>query len=292
VGENKMALPIVYCMMEMNRLYEVKKCIDLVEPYVDEVVIVDGGSQDDSIFYLRNREGIHMFLHPWKDNFSEQRNNYLKRAREVVGGDYWALVSDPDEFFEKDLLAALPSIRDRCEKEGYNAAAFQCRSVTLKGDLRVWENLDNYWKPLFFKVSSGAHYEGNPHETTCLPGGLRCVNTRFVYEHIKQENVIWLRGCRNQYCGGGGPNLNKNNKLWVELKDIVKEVYGRELSWHEYEKELLKGNIDQRIKNWLIKVRKENGWDGSSEHRECFKLYFRIYHPEEEPEDLKGEYIP
>ena len=49
-----MSLPIVYCMMAQNRLLEVKHCIDLVEPYVDKIVIVDGGSTDDSIFYLRS----------------------------------------------------------------------------------------------------------------------------------------------------------------------------------------------------------------------------------------------
>lgn len=287
-----MSLPIVYCMMEMNRLYEVKKCIDLVEPYVDEVVIVDGGSQDDSIFYLRNREGIHMFIHPWTDVFSEQRNKYLMRAREVVGGDFWALTSDPDEFFEKDLLAALPSVRDRCEREGYNMAAFQCRSVTLKGDVRVWENLDNYWKPLFFKVTPGTHYEGNPHETTVLPGGRRCVNTSFVYEHVKQENVIWHRGCRNMYIGGGGPNLGTRNELWNKLNSIVASIYGRKLPWNDFEKEMIKGNIHPEIKEWLIKARLEKDYDGSSEMRESYKLYFRIFHPEEEPEELRGEYIP
>ena len=28
--------------------------------------------------------------------------------------------------------------------------------------------------------------------------------------------------------------------------------------------------------------------DGLSEHRECYKTYFRIWHPEEEPENMKG----
>lgn len=288
-----MTLPIVYCMMTQNRLLESKHCIDIVEPYVDHIVCIDGGSIDDSIFYLRNRENVNMFLHPWTDNFSAQRNNYINRAREVVGhDDFYCLVSDPDEWFEEATLKALSGIQNICENGGFNMAMFRCRSVTLKGDERVWENLDDYWKGLFFKYSPGIHYIGNPHETLVISGGLKPIKTEFVYEHVKQENVIWHRGIRNMYTGGGGPNLSDNNPFWVELKQIVKEVYGKDLGWHDFDKELLKGNIDQRIKDWLIKVRLEDGWDGASEHREAYKTYFRIYHPEEEPEELRGEYIP
>jgi glycosyltransferase involved in cell wall biosynthesis len=288
-----MSLPIVYCMMTYNRLNEVKHCIDLVEPYVDKIVVVDGGSTDDSIFYLRNREGVDMFIHPWEDVFSAQRNNYIKRAREVVGHDnFWCLISDPDEWFERDTLAVLYDIQNECERKGLNMATIRCRSVTLKGEKRVWENLDDYWKGLFFKYYPTTHYIGNPHETLIQPNGLRPLQISLLYEHVKQENIIWQRGCRNMYIGGGGPNLGIKNVLWLELREIVKSLYGEYISWNDFEKELMRGNIDSALKKWMFKVRKENGWDGSSEHRETYKYYFRILHPEEEPEEMRKEYIP
>lgn len=285
-------MKIIYCMMTQNRLLETKHCLDLVGPYVDEMVVVDGGSVDDSVFYLRNRKDVHMFLHPWKDNFSEQRTNYLMRAREVAGNDnFWCLISDPDEWFEEKTLKELRRIATFCEQGGANMAQFQCRSVSLKGEERVWENLDNYWKGLFFKYEPGIKYVGNPHETLAPPSGLRAIRTPFLYEHVKQENIIWHRGMRNSYCGGGGPNLGSRNPFWVELKAIVKEVYGRDLSWHEYDRELLSGNIDERIKRWMYKMKDETGWDGASEMREHYKTYFRIYHPEEEPVEFRGLHI-
>jgi len=291
-----MSLPIVYCMMAQNTLLEVKQCIDLVSPFVDKIVLIDGGSTDDSIFWFRNLEednpNFHFFIHPWQDNFSGQRNNYLKRAREIVStDDFFCLISDPDEFFEVHTLANLYNVQEECLKNGYNMASFRCRSVTLKYDRRVWESLDNYFKGLFLKWHKDLKYTGNPHEGIDMPGGQRILRTEFVYEHSKQQNVIWKRGARNQFIGGGGPNLNKSNKLWVELKGLVKEIYGKDLLWEEYHKEMLKGNLDQRLKDWMIKVRLETGWDGSSEHRECYKYYFRILHPEEEPEELRGTYI-
>lgn len=288
-----MTKPIVYAMMTQNRLKETIECINLMSSFVDETVIIDGGSIDDSLLYLRNRSDVHVFLHPWRDNFSEQRNNYIKRAREVIGTDaFWILVSDPDEQFEPLTATALYEVQEEAERLRRNLVTFRCRSVTLKGEKRVWENLDDYWKGLFFKYEPGVRYAGNPHEHLVFPSGMRIMQTEYLYEHKKQENAIWHRGCRNMYVGGGGPNLNNKNKLWVELKEIVKTVYERELSWHEYEVELMKGNLDQRLKDWMIKVRKEEGWDGASEHREAYKYYFRILHPEEEPEELRGEHIP
>ena len=284
---------IVFCQMIQNRLVETKHCLDSNQPYVDHSVIVDGGSIDDSIFYLRNREGVDMFLHPWKDNFSEQRTNYLIHAREVVGhDDFWCLVSDPDEWFEEETLKNLQALTQQAEANNRNFVMFKCRSVTLKGEERVYENLDEYWKGLFFKYEPGMKYRGNPHETLVVPSGLRTMRCDFIYEHVKQENVIAHRGLRNMYIGGGGPNLGGTNGLWVELKQIVYNIYGKHLSWHEFEAKLMEGNIDQRLKDWLIKVRLEEGWDGSSEHREAYKTYFRIYHPEEEPQEIRGEYIP
>jgi len=288
-----MSLPIVYCMMAQNRLLEVKHCIDLVEPYVDKIVIVDGGSTDDSIFYLRNREGVNMFIHPWKDNFSEQRNNYINRAREVIGSDdFWILLSDPDEWFDHEALGNLYNIQDRAEQVGCNIVTFQCLSATLKGDKRVWESLDNYWKGLFFKYIPGIKYVGNPHETLLIPGGQKPMQTSFIYQHVKQENIIWHRGLRNMYIGGGGPNLGDKNAKWLALKGIVEDVYGRDLSWREFETEMIRGNLDPRLKSWLYMAKDEKDYDGSSEMREAYKTYFRIYHPEEEPAEFIGEAIP
>jgi len=241
--------------MCQNNLIEVKECTTRALPHVDHIVIVDGGSQDDSIFYLRNwsqeEPKIHFYVHPWQDNFSGQRNNYLKHASEFAEEGDWVLVSDPDEWFEEKTFKNLHNLATYAEKTGYSVVGFQCRSVTLKGEKRVWENLDQYWKHLFYKWESGMHYVGNPHEGMVLPKrGFRMTNSPFIYEHLKQENVIWKRGNRNSFVGGGGDNVGTKNKLWVELKSIVKDIFGRDLSWHEYEKYLIKNIL------YLLKTRK------------------------------------
>lgn len=288
-------MQLIYCMMCQNRLSEVKQCVDRALPYVDHIVVVDGGSIDESIFYFRNwsmeEPKLHFYLHPWTDNFSAQRTNYLRHADEFAKPGDIIIVSDPDELFEEKTWQNMRAIGDYLNKSQYNSAGLQCRSVSLKGAKRVWENLDDYWKHLIYKWYPGMKYTGNPHETLLVPGGLKIVKTEFLYEHIKQENVIWLRGARNAYINGGGPNLGEKNLLWVELKNIVIDVYGRLLSWHEFEREMMKGNIDDKLKGWMYKAKDETGWDGASEQREFYKTYFRCLWPSEEPEEFRGTSI-
>jgi len=278
---------ITYCMMTFNRLYEVAMCIERVQPYVDRVVIVDGGSNDDTILTLRNWKGVELYIHPWKDNFSEQRTNYLKHAGEENGGTDWIIVSDPDELFFKETCEKFRELADKYSKTKYNMLAFESNSVTMLGKTIINSGNDNYWKGLMFKYQPGMRYVGNPHETLIVKDGPFITNTPFGYYHIKQSGMCWIRGARNAFIGGGGPNLGDKHPLWRPFLQIVKEETGI-TKWNDFDKYMIAGNISPRIKEQLIKFKDENGYDGSSEWRELYKTYFRIYHPEEEPSDLKA----
>ena len=285
---------ISFCQMTMNRLSETKHCVEKCLPYVDKVIIVDGGSIDDTVFYFRNwsqqEPKIEFYIHPWRDQFSEQRNNYIR----YVPDHTWALVADPDEWFEDRTLEKLKKLTELGDQKGYTMFGFQCRSVTMKGPERAWEHVDDYWKGLFFKKFPSTKYVGNPHETLLKPEqrppNYAMVKTDLIYEHVKQENVIWHRGARNMFAGGGGPNLGKKNPRWIRLREVCNELGIK--SWHEFDRYLLKGNISDHIKNIMYEFKDLDGWDGSSEHRELYKLYFRVYHPDEEPEEFRDTHIP
>jgi glycosyltransferase involved in cell wall biosynthesis len=180
--------------MTQDRLSETRECLELVLPWITKAIIVDGGSIDDSIYYFRNwslvEPKIEFHIYPWNDQFSEQRNNYLRHVPDGA----WVLVSDPDEIFMDETLQKLQAAIQRAEEKGKDMIGFQCRSVTLKGPERVWENLDNYWKRLLFKKYPGTKYAGQPHEHL-ENHPLQIMDTNLIYEHRKQENVIWVRGC-------------------------------------------------------------------------------------------------
>ena len=42
-------------------------------------------------------------------------------------------------------------------------------------------------------------------------------------------------------------------------------------TWHKFQAYLLKGNIDQELREWMVRYRHVDGFDGASEHREVYK---------------------
>ncbi len=292
-------------LMTQNEIKDLVQNITTILPYVDSVTIVDGGSVGDTITYLRNwsqeEPKIRFFLHPWENSFPKQRNRYLDHINEIATDGDWILTFDPDEFVEDNSLYMMRDYIEIAEKNNKNMIGFQCRSVSLKGEKRVWVNLDEYWKRLLMKWNPGIRYGahgGQVHEYISGieqriwdPGSQGSNQVRLLYEHRKQENDIWRKGYRNMWLGGGGPNGQHSHiGEWRELRYICSSL-GLE-TWQQMYDYLLKGNIDSRIKDWMISHRQDNWGDGSSEFREAYKCYFRLLHGEEEPEELRGEHIP
>lgn len=74
-----------------NEQHNLPRCLESVRPYVDELVIVDTGSEDETIAIARHYGAdIHHFT--WCDDFAAARNFALAR----VTGD-WILTLDADE---------------------------------------------------------------------------------------------------------------------------------------------------------------------------------------------------
>ena len=92
-------------MMTQNELPYLIYNINRLLPGVDSVTIVDGGSTDQTIIYMRNwskiEPKIRFFLHPWKDNFPAQRNNYLMHIAEIAQENDFIFVCDPDEILDE-----------------------------------------------------------------------------------------------------------------------------------------------------------------------------------------------
>lgn len=290
--------------MTQNEATDLIPNVQSLLSHVDSVIVIDGGSQDLTIPYLRNwarsEPKLRFFISPWRDNFPEQRNQYLRRVGEIAADGDWVLVADPDEFFDLPTLESLRRLAAfvPTKREHFHGVSFQCRSVTMRGAERVHENVDHYWKPLFFKWSPSLRYthagEGAVHET--LSGITPIYQTghhpefpALLYEHRKQADVIWPRGARNLFIGGGGPNLGSKNKSWVELRAITDRLGLK--TWREFHAYLIAGEYDPALRDWMICHRHESGYDGASEVREVYKTAFRLYHPEEEPPECRSESI-
>lgn len=292
--------------MTMNEASDLILNLESILPYVDSMTVVDNGSSDLTIFYLRNwaknEPKLRLFLHSWEDDFPKARNNYVKHVSEIASTGDWLLTFDADEYFDTVALEKMRSAINLAEKNDKNMIGFQCRSVTLEGPKRVWENVDDYWKHLLIKWDQNFHYTGYKcHEGK---GGVphNIMNTALIYEHRKQADITWIRGMRNSIVGGSGDNLGDSCPNFVEAKRVLKSLGIS--GWHELYDYLLKGNVDQTLKDFMVGLmlegtkeagdhcwRKED-WAGASEWREWYKSYFRLLHPEEQPEELRGVVIP
>jgi glycosyltransferase involved in cell wall biosynthesis len=281
-------------------------------PYFDKFVIIDGGSTDGSVEWLKEQEKVELVEFKWCDNFPKSRNQYLLKVAELREDDEVSVccVADDDEFYSEFLMANVKGLSQEMVNNNSNQIALRCRSVSVNREMeRTWESLDEYWKPLVFLYEPGLHYADTMlHEQLVPPSGLRIIRAQdfadtdreILYEHIKKENIIWPRGMRNFYTFGGGPNLGERQALWRPFREILAKAGDFE-NWTAVEVYLEKGNVTQELKDWFIKHRLEgtspddhgiehggryDAYDGASEIRECFLTYFVWYHPEELPDEI------
>jgi glycosyltransferase involved in cell wall biosynthesis len=94
---------ISLCMIVKNEEECLKRCLDSVKDFVDEIIVVDTGSTDRTV-EIAESYGARLYHHPWENDFSKHRNQSISYAT----GD-WILQLDADEeLFADDG----PKIRD------------------------------------------------------------------------------------------------------------------------------------------------------------------------------------
>ena len=279
-----MSKRITYCQMTLNRLDETIKCIKSVSPYVDRIIVVDGGSTDETIPTLREWKKVELYIHPWVDNYSMQRNYCLQHTGEKGGTD-WILFSDSDELIPKETCEHLQEIVSL--PGDHNTISLKARKVYYRGSEKVHDAPTKFWKPLLYKYYPENKYEGKLHETLYVGGETKILHSDYEYYHIKQKLTVIIRGARNVFVGGGGMNLGKYSEKWMPFLQTVKDIAGVEY-WEGFNKYMLSGNIDPKIKELFYKYKDEDGYDGASEWRDLYITYFRIYHPEEEPKEFRS----
>lgn len=80
------------CIVTQNCAYKLRRAIESVLPVADEIIVVDGGSADDTEEVARSFEKVEYHQQQWLDNYAIQKNHTINRA----SGD-WILILDSDE---------------------------------------------------------------------------------------------------------------------------------------------------------------------------------------------------
>ncbi|CAG1020908.1 partial heptose III glucuronosyltransferase, partial [Methylococcales bacterium] len=104
---------VTLSMIVKNESKYLRGCLDSVFGAVDEIVIVDTGSNDDTIA-IAEEYGAKVFHFPWQNDFSMARNFALEKST----GD-WILYLDADERLTPGSIQELRKITSADERCGY-----------------------------------------------------------------------------------------------------------------------------------------------------------------------------
>jgi GT2 family glycosyltransferase/tetratricopeptide (TPR) repeat protein len=84
------------CMIVRDNAGILQACLESIRPWVDEMIVVDTGSKDDTP-RIAERLGARVFHFPWCDSFSAARNESLRHAR-----GRWVFWMDSDDVISPD----------------------------------------------------------------------------------------------------------------------------------------------------------------------------------------------
>lgn len=122
-----------------NETANLATCLASVRDLVDEIIVVDTGSRDDTKDIAR-QHGARVFDFAWTDSFADARNESIRHAN-----GQWLLWLDADEAFDqanrdklRTLLANLPDKNAAFVMDQRSPAPFG--SATLVGQVRLFRN--------------------------------------------------------------------------------------------------------------------------------------------------------
>jgi len=145
-------------MVVRNEEKLIAQAICSVKPIVDEIVVVDTGSTDQTRL-IAKRLGAKVVKHKWKNSDGEARNVYLRHA-----GGKWILVLDADE---RVSAIDLPRLRKLTQNKNVAAYIMPMRNYTRT------HNLLREWRVLRGKYPKEEKFSRCPGFSTTYPTAFR-----------------------------------------------------------------------------------------------------------------------
>ncbi len=282
---------ITYCLVTLNRLEELQYACRRVCPYVDRTCIVDGDSSDGTLEWLQSDEAKALkieykvskqYRFAIGNHTPTERNQYL----EMAGSDGWILVTDTDEFLEEEACKNLQSLIARAEAQGVDGLAFRAHDLWSYEDGQIYDNLTDHYEYSkgLFKAVPNMKYVGHTHSGLQRPGAAnRWAKTKYEYLHVKNERTIWRNSTYLWWTTAKIADNVINTPEWDSFHAVMR-VHGH-VDWHEFNKEMNKGNLPQAIKDWFIAHKEAE----NAEERAWFVWYFIFLHPEENINKLSNK---
>ena len=146
------------CVITKNEQANLPRCLASVEGLVDEIVVADTGSTDDTVALAR-QAGAAVFSFSWCDDFAAAYNHALEHAR-----GQWVLVLDADE-------ALLPESFDEVRELLGRDDVFACTTIRRDhfGDPERPDGCSEMLQTRLFRRHPEVRYVGRIHQQFAVP---------------------------------------------------------------------------------------------------------------------------
>ncbi len=174
-------LRISLCLIAKNEAANLPRLFRSVQGAVDEIVVVDTGSTDDTVAIARNFNA-RVIVFPWRNDFATAKNEGIQAAI----GD-WILFLDADMALHEGHAAKI--------RQAVASGAAQSYYVNINSPLSDGVSEDIIAQPWLFRRAPGVKFEGAIHETvydSLMANGFQPAQTDIVVYHFgyaKREDI-------------------------------------------------------------------------------------------------------
>jgi len=129
---------ISLCLIVRDEEEKLEFFLNDVKDFVDEIVIIDTGSKDNTKKIAKKFGKVYDFR--WNDDFSDARNFSVSKATKD-----WILVLDPDEVIDEKDLIKIKDITKNNKKDimGYRLIQetyYKNKIISIRGICRLFKN--------------------------------------------------------------------------------------------------------------------------------------------------------
>lgn len=148
-------MKISACYITKNESANIAASIESIAASVDEIIVYDTGSEDDTCCIVEAMPKVKLFRGAWCDDFAVARNAALSHAT----GD-WVVFLDADERFSEATRGNLRTVLEKTE--GFDALAVKIVNLDVDGEKE--ERIDHTYVVRAFRRLPEIRYVGRIHE--------------------------------------------------------------------------------------------------------------------------------
>ena len=190
-------------ILSNNSEKKIGKCLESLKCWVDEIIVVDGGSTDKTI-KIAEGFGAHVYSHPFLGSFAKERNFGSDKAKSE-----WILQLDSDEVVSEEFKRKCDEMLTRTTCAAFK---FRRRNIFLGHEFQYggWY----HWSQHLFKKGH-AHYEDRVHEKMIVDGEVGNLDADII--HTPFDSISEFIDRQNRYT-----DLQARDIIDTE-KDITKK---------------------------------------------------------------------